>query len=216
VVPQGLISYYTFDNEDASDATENELDGILLKSPGFTDATASGRGFALHLNGMKEQYMSIPYNAFKNLKKLSVSFWIKDFSIGVIFSAITSDSVRSDYPRLIATTGGTFRFYTGYDNYNTTPAFVYEYTSIQSSEWHHVTVTMNNNTRTLYIDGVRVDSNESQAGGGNGYEGTKILIGGNNDGKYNNDCMTMKIDNIRFYQRSLSDSEVKEIYESEK
>lgn len=216
VIPQGLVSYYTFDNEDASDATENELDGILLKSPVFTTATASGKGFALNINGMKEQYMSIPYNAFKNLNKLSVSFWIKDFSIGVIFSAITSDYERSDYPRLIATNEGTFRFYTGYDNYNTTPPFVYEYTSIQSSEWHYVAVTMNNDTRTLYVDGVRVDSNKSSAGGGNGHMGTKIYIGGNNDNKYNNGYMTMKIDNIRFYQRSLSDSEVKEIYESEK
>lgn len=216
VVPQGLVSYYTFDDGDASDATENELDGILIKTPAFVEETVNGKGLALHLNGIKEQYMSIPYNVFNNLKKLTASFWIKDFSIGVIFSVITSDYVRSDYPRLVATTGDTFRFYTGYDNYDSTPSFVYEYTSIQSSEWHHVAVTMNNDTRTLYIDGVRVDSNKASAGGGNGHEGTKLLIGGNNEGKYNSDCMTMKIDNIRFYQRCLSDTEIKDVYESEK
>lgn len=213
-VPQGLVSYYTFDAGDASDATENELDGVLIKSPSFVEGTVNGKGRALHLNGIKEQYMSIPYNVFKNLNKLSASFWIKDFSIGVIFSAISSDYVRSDYPRLIATQSGTFRFYTGYDNYDSTPGFVYEYTSIQSSEWHHVAVTMNGETRTLYIDGVRVDSNKGSVNSGN-HESTKILIGGNNEGKYDVDCMTMKIDNIRFYQRCLSDSEIEEIYESE-
>ena len=87
VVPQGLMSYYTFDNEDASDATENELDGILINDPSFGDVTANGKGKALHLNGVKGQYMSIPYNVFKNLKKISASFWIKDFSIGVIFGS---------------------------------------------------------------------------------------------------------------------------------
>lgn len=216
VVPQGLMSYYTFDNEDASDATENELDGILINDPSFGDATANGKGKALHLNGVKGQYMSIPYNVFKNLKKISASFWIKDFSIGVIFSAITTDYVRSDFPRLIATTDDTFRFYTGYDNYNSTPSFVYQYTSIQSQDWHHVAVTVKDGVRTLYIDGVRVDANEGNVGGGNGYDASKIFIGGNNDGKYDGDCITMKIDNIRFYQRALNDSEVKEIYESEK
>ena len=216
VVPQGIMSYYTFDNEDASDATENELDGILINDPSFGDVTANGKGKALHLNGVKGQYMSIPYNVFKNLKKISASFWIKDFSIGVIFSAITTDYVRSDFPRLIATTDDTFRFYTGYDNYNSTPSFVYQYTSIQSQDWHHVAVTVKDGVRTLYIDGVRVDANEGYVGGGNGYDASKIFIGGNNDGKYDGDCITMKIDNIRFYQRALNDSEVKEIYESEK
>lgn len=216
VVPQGLASYYTFDSSDASDMTENELDGILINNPSFVDATVDGTGMALHLNGVKGQYMSIPYNVFKNLTKLSASFWIKDFSIGVIFSAITTDYVRSDYPRLIATTDDTFRFYTGYDNYNSSPSFVYQYTPIQSNGWHHIAVTLNDGIRTLYVDGAKVDANEGYVGGGNRYDASKIFIGGNNDAKYDADCMTMKIDNIRFYQRCLNDSEIKEIYDSEK
>ena len=215
-VPQGLVSYYTFDSSDASDATENELDGILVNTPSFVDATVDGTGKALHLNGTKGQYMSIPYNVFKKLDKYSISFWIKDFSVGVIFSGITSDYVRSDYPRLLATTDETFRFYTGYDNYNTTPAFVYQYTPIQSQQWHHIAITVNDNVRSLYVDGTKVDANEAYVGGGNGYDASKIFIGGNNDGKYDLDCSTMKIDNIRFYQRSLTNSEIKEIYTSEK
>ena len=210
------MSYYTFDSSDASDATENELDGILVNTPSFVDATVDGTGKALHLNGTKGQYMSIPYNVFKKLDKYSISFWIKDFSVGVIFSGITSDYVRSDYPRLLATTDETFRFYTGYDNYNTTPAFVYQYTPIQSQQWHHIAITVNDDVRSLYVDGTKVDANEAYVGGGNGYDASKIFIGGNNDGKYDLDCSTMKIDNIRFYQRSLTNSEIKEIYTSEK
>ena len=43
----------------------------------------------------------------------------------------------------------------------------------------------------------------------------KFILVFYNEGKYDVDCMTMKIDNIRFYQRCLSDSEIEEIYESE-
>lgn len=215
VVPQGLMSYYTFDDADASDITENELDGTLIGDPSFVAETATGNGMALFLNGTKEQFMSIPYNVFNNLTKLSVSLWIKDFSSGVVFSAISDDYLRSDHPRLVAGDDNKFYFSSGYDNYYTTSSFSYIYTPIQSGEWHHVTVTMNDDTRIFYIDGVRVDSNTASSNT-NRWKCTKVYIGGDNDGKYKSGFMTMKIDNIRFYQRCITDAEVKEIYNNEK
>ena len=216
VVPQGLMSYYTFDKGDGSDATENELDAILVNDPSFVSETVDGTGKALMLNGAKGQFMNIPYNVFKNLKKITVSFWIKDFSIGAIFSTISADYPRSDHPRLIADTDSKFRFYTGYDNYDTTPSFSYPYTSIQSGKWHHVVVSMDGDTRYLYVDGARTDSNTAPSWPSEQATGTKVYIGGNKDGEYKMDCITMKIDNIRFYQRCISDKEVKSIYDSEK
>ena len=214
-VPQGLASYYTFDDGDANDSTDNELDGLLINNPSFVDKTPNGVGKALSLNGVKEQYMSIPYNVFNNLTKLSVSFWIKDFNMGVVFSAISTDYVRSDHPRLISDTSNKFRFYTGYDNYDQTSSFAYIYTPIQSETWSHIAVTMNDDTRVLYVNGVRVDTNQASSHK-SGHASTKVNIGGDNEGKYNAGYMTMKIDNIRFYQRCLSDAEIKEIYNSEK
>lgn len=214
-VPQGLVSLYTFDGSDASDDTDYELDGVLIGDPSFVAETVNGEGKALFLNGTKGQFMSIPYNVFNNLTKLSVSFWIKDFSSGIVFSAISDDYKRSDHPRLFADSDNKFRFYTGYDNYDTTPSFAYLYTSIQSGKWHHVVVTMDDETRILYVDGARVDSNSASCGT-NTWKSNKVYIGGNNDGKYTTGAMTMKIDNIRFYQRCISDSEVKQIYNSEK
>ena len=59
VVPQGLMSYYTFDKGDGSDATENELDAILVNDPSFVSETVNGTGKALMLNGAKGQFMNI-------------------------------------------------------------------------------------------------------------------------------------------------------------
>lgn len=211
VVPQGLMSYYTFNAGDASDITENELDGMLINDPSFTDETIDGTGQALSLNGVKKQYMSIPYNVFSGLTKYSISFWIKDFNQGMIMSAV-SNQLRSDNPRLIALDDGFFRFYVGYDNYDNTPAFVYQYTPIQSSGWHQIAVTTNDGLRVLYIDGKRVDANETYLYSQS--HCTKIYIGGDKDGAYVSG-ISMKIDNIRFYQRTLSDSEITTIYDSE-
>ena len=75
---------------------------------------------------------------------------------------------------------------------------------------------MDGDTRYLYVDGARTDSNTASSWPSEQATGTKVYIGGNKDGEYNMDCITMKIDNIRFYQRCISDKEVKSIYDSEK
>lgn len=209
-VPQGLMSYYTFDNEDAADITENELDGTLMNNPSFTSETANGKGKALYINGVKEQYMTIPYNVFKSLTKYSVSFWVKDFSQGAIFSGIGG---YSDYhrPRLYVTDSQKFEFNTR-DYYSGSQyQFSYDCTSIMSSSWHHVVVSTNNGLNTLYVDGVKVDAISSSA---EGSSATKINIGGNSDGALKS-FISMKIDNIRFYQRTISEKEVRAIYNSE-
>ena len=209
VVPQGLMAYYTFDNEDASDLTENELDGTLMNSPSFITETIDGTGRALHLNGLKEQYVSIPYNVFKALAKYSVSLWIKDFSQGIVFAAEGGNGLPYLYVR------DTQKFllynhrYTAYDLPSYT--FAYDCTSIMSSAWHHVAVSSNNGSMVLYVDGVKVDSIKDE------YDtstATKMNIGGFYSAT--SSYATMKVDNVRFYQRVLSDSEIKEIYEDEK
>lgn len=210
VVPQGLMSYYTFDNEDASDITENELDGTLMNNPSFTSETASGKGKALYINGVKEQYMTIPYNVFKSLTKYSVSFWIKDFSQGAVFSAVGSSR---DYhrPRLIVTDAQKFEFGTMSHNSGSRYVFPYDCTQIMASQWHHVVVSTEDGLNTLYVDGVKVDAIAAYI---NASSATKLNIGGNIDGTLSS-FISMKIDNVRLYQRTISEADVRTIYESE-
>jgi hypothetical protein len=80
-----------------------------------------------------------------------------------------------------------------------------------SSKWHHLVVTANNDNMILYMDGARVDAISHSY---TTSSASKMTIGGlyEDTASY----MTMKIDNVRFYQRVLSDEEVKEIYDDEK
>ena len=209
VVPQGLMSYYTFDNEDASDATENELDGTLIENPSFISETVDGTGKALYLNGIKNQYMTIPYNVLKALAKYSVSLWIKDFSQGLIFCADGGNGL----PYLYVRDNQKFLLYNwaaSFDCRNQC-TFSYDCTPVMSSEWHHLVVTSNNDKMILYMDGARVDAISHSYSTSSA---SKMTIGGlyEDTASY----MTMKVDNVRFYQRVLSDEEVKEIYDDEK
>ncbi|MBO4560676.1 MAG: carboxypeptidase-like regulatory domain-containing protein [Bacteroidaceae bacterium] len=216
VVSSGLISYYTFDQENVNDATENELDGNALNSPNYITDTPNGKGKAVHLNWQKGQYINIPYNPFKGLPNYSIALWIKDFSIGLIISAISGDYARSDFPRLISTSSNSFRFYTGYDNYNETEAFSYTTTDLMSSGWHHIAVTCKQTTRCLYVDGKLVDTNEAYwSSSSDQGEARSIHIGGDKNGYYNTG-ITMKVDNVRFYNITLNKDQIKAIYEGEK
>jgi len=207
VVPQGLMLFYTFDDEKASDLTENELDGSLMNSPSFISETIDGTGKALHLNGVKEQFVSIPYNVLKALSKYSVSLWIKDFSQGIVFSSEGGE----DIPYLYVRDNQRFMLYNNYYGYYDNYTFAYDCTSIMSSAWHHIAVSSYDGLMTLYVDGTKVDAISANYSTSNS---TKMTIGGLSN--LSSSYMTMKVDNVRFYQRVLSDSEIKEIYNDEK
>lgn len=225
-VTAGLVAYYTFDNGDAKDATDNKMNGTLINSPEFTTNTPSGQGKALFLNGTLEQFVNIPYNPMKGKDTYSISLWVKDFGSSLIFSAISSSNITHHYPALMGRADGKFEMATGYyDHYDHIP-FSYLYKQIQDSKWHMVTlvVTPNQNTYTkddclksLYINGELIDSLEGNAGPGtdSSPSATKMQLGGNGDGKYTS-YGSLKLDNVRLYDRALEAGEVETIYNNEK
>lgn len=228
-VVAGLMTYYTFDNENADDVTDNQIDGTLMNGPTFVDNTPNGKGKALFINGTKEQFVNIPYNPFKSKTSFSISLWLKDFGTGIIFNAVCSSNKNHNTPGLLTNPDGKFEFTTGYGDFYSGKyyPFSYSYKSLQDSQWHMITLIcdakkdMYGNydcTKQLYIDGKLVDTTD----GNFGYDSsdsvaTKIQIGGDGEKAYSNlTFSSMKIDNIRFYDRALSNQEIKAIYDYEK
>ena len=211
-----LIAYYPFDGT-IEDISGNAYDGVAVGEPSYIDDTVDGKGKALRLNGFKGQYINIPYAFLHGLEEYSVSFWIKDFTAGMVFSAISSDYVRSDYPRLLITNSQKFRFYTGYDNYDSTAPFEYDCTPIMSEEWHHIALVESREAQTrsdvikrLYIDGDLINSSESYWSEG---ASVKINIGGDRNGTYSQG-LTAKLDNFRFYGCALKGKDVLYLYDN--
>ena len=126
LINQSLASYYSFDNKDASDESGNEMDAVVNGGVQFVDDTPSGTGYAVRLNGFKKGFINIPYNVFAGKTNYSISFWIKDFDYGMVVTAISTDAPRSDFPRIVATMGNKFRFYTCYDNWDSTERFDFD------------------------------------------------------------------------------------------
>lgn len=199
-VRSGLMAYYTFDDGTADDITENELDGTLINNPSFTTETANGSGKAVFFNSQKDQSMSIPYNPWKNISNYTATMWVKDFSYGS-FLKIESGSYN---PR--------FEFYydeDGFFKYRLNPydsgmgTFAYDAKSLIDGKWHMIAITRAGGLCELYVDGVLVANKEVHYNDIS--EESSIMI--NNH---------MYFDNLRFYNRRLKASEMKEIYDSEK
>ena len=201
------MAVYHFDG-DASDASGSGYDGVLNGSPEFISDTPDGSTGALKLNAFKNQFVNIPYDLFKGLDQYSFSAWVKDFSQGIIFSAEGGNGL----PYLYVQDTQKFLLYNHrYTDYSLSSyTFAYDCTSIMSSAWHHLAVVSYGGDMSLYIDGQKRDTMKEQ------YDlstATKVYIGGNADGRYVN-YMSMKIDNVMFFDYSLKDDEVKYIYQN--
>lgn len=196
-IESGLMAYYTFDNGTAEDATDNCYDGTLINNPLFVTETIDGSGKAIFFNSQKDQYMSIPYNPFKEISNYTATMWVKDFSYGNFLKIGDNDDSFMFY----YTEDGFFKFrLNSRYEYGT---FDYDAKSLIDGRWHMLAIARIDNLCKLYVDGLLVASKEV-----NRYEISEypsILIDNH-----------MKFDNLRLYNRAINAKEVKEIYNKEK
>lgn len=218
----GLMGYYNFDNDNANDASDSSINGILVNSPEFITDTPNGEGKALSIRTMDGQYLSIPKNPLATssektkVSSLSVCFWIKDFGVGQIFSSMNANYLyacpyfyfKNDaFNTLISTSGS------GYYTYEI--PFEKGAGQFQNGKWHHVAYVMEDNLHTLYIDGQYYGGVNPSAVNQQYITINAIHFGGN-CGFKDRTATNMKLDNIRFYNRSLTITDVKIIYNTEK
>jgi len=217
----GLIAHYTFDNENADDATRNENHGNIVNESKFDPDTPNGKGKSIFLNGSKEQFVNIPRDLLKGLYKYSFSFWIKEFDPGVLLAGVSSRGLDYCSPRLIAGQDGQFYFYTTYSRNN---SFSFKYNLIQDNKWHMITLVSEyvfypyteyaDFENKLYVDGKLMDIQQDHTPAKIQNTASNIQIGGTCNGLYTS-AGSMSIDEVRFYNRCLTDSDVKYLYQQE-
>ena len=210
-VTRGLLAYYTFDDETANNTYRSSNNGNFVGEPTFTTATPDGRGKALSLDS--KQYVNIPNNMLDQKTAYTISFWIKDFGTGSIFSSYGSES-GIGMPSIIISSDSKAQVYYGI-LYSVVSSVKMNFvlSAYQSSGWHMMTVTASytDGLIILYIDGVRVDAQSGDIIIGSG---TKMFIGGNCENYFKSWADPMLIDNVRIHSVALSDAEVKQIYEN--
>jgi hypothetical protein len=196
----GLVAYYPF-NGNANDASGNGNNGQLTAGTFVSDRFGNPQG-ALEITnvptsgsvaGVLTTNLQTPGNVFS----LSVWFRATSQSVGQLISFGDSQSGHNGQSdRNIDIGGGNLTFYVfpGHQVLLTATNFVAD------DLWHSAVVTLSGAGMRLYLDGVMVTNNASvtTAQAYSGYWQMARTYG--------------DIDDVRIYNRALSDSEVQQLY----
>lgn len=206
-VRNGLAAYFRFNGTTRSEVSA--VQGNPVNNPQYTTGADGTQAIAVSSIDGSQISFPKPLIAYPNMN-FSVTFWMKGFADGHVWSMASGDS-RYNQPKLTIK-DGKFYLYNS-SNYNgssfTHPQLDYN--------WHFIAVVVRTEGNTvigsLYIDGVLVDS--LRLYGYTDKSCTKFMLGGASESGDN--AIDTNFDNLRIYNsRALSDKEVAQIYMSEK
>jgi hypothetical protein len=204
---EGLVAYYAMENN-VQDGSGNGLNGTVIGSPTYVSGP-SGYGMALQLNGT-DQVVDLGNKAeFNPAGSLSVSLWANIGAWGTAWEHVmVGNRGEGSIGWQVRRHSSTSLCFTtrGVGNDDTASKIV-----PPLNEWIHIACVYDNvnNTKRIYINGVEdtmVDTNPGTIGATthNTYIGARA-----NSGNTGQDArFTGMIDEVRIYDRVLSDGEV--------
>jgi hypothetical protein len=210
----GLVGYWSFEDGSGSTATDfsgSGNDGTLTNMDPATDWVSGKRGSALTFDGSNNEYVEIT-NSFSNWyndNPVSAFAWVKTNNEGVVLSVYSSGHV----PAIIVKDDGTVGvslFWHG----NT--SWVESSTKVDDGGWHLIGGVYDGTDEHVYVDGnlegTRQPGSQDDFNNGDYSYG----IGADPRSVWNSQTQyfTGKIDDLRVFDRALSTSEVKDLYQS--
>lgn len=197
-VSDGLLAFYNFDSQNANDEIGN-FNGVI--SGGVTivnSSTPDSKGYSASFDGTG--FINIPYQILPTKGNWSVSMWVKtNIKSSVLFST-SYNSFQLSNNKL--TLNADFHYWTYSYNVDLSSALL-------NSSWHLFTLTSNGTSYKYYIDGVLF---ETMTLSSFLLTHNKTLIGA---GGYDNAAYKPKfsglLDNIRFYNKTLTTSEISKL-----
>ena len=219
----GLEAHYSFDQNSGAEATDSSVNGNNGTITGATFTTGK-IGNAISFNGT-DNYVSIPVF---NYDEISISAWFYKNSN----DTINADTILGgwkwnwdtqleegfDFGRFFQGSPDVFEFVAITKNNSgakTDKRISYKFIDSSIGAWHHAVGTYNKNTgeQALYIDGILVALANHPAGN------TIVAYTNNTDmrighSRINNGYFNGAIDDVRIYNRPLSNEEAKNLYDN--
>lgn len=210
---QGLAAHFSFDG-DANDASGNGNHGSVNGAVPVSDR--NGKKNAAYLFDGINDYISLPASALNNLGNCTMAFWIKleSNSFGTLISkqhnAVNSTAISIGYlpsdPKNIR--NGRVTFYLSNQSNNESIE------GLETSKYYHLAFSYSNRNIKTYLNGQLINEKSGSYNIPNDNSPTATTIGawlGDGGGKYFNGIM----DDVKIYNRVLSDGEVKALYGGE-
>jgi hypothetical protein len=222
----GLVSYWPLDDATGgADDVTGTNDGTLRGSPTSTNGIGNSTAYRLNPSD-SDDYVAIPDSSSLEMgdnDAVTVSMWVnkQDAQKSQTWVAMFQHSDRSYNLQF---NNGNEPEFTIHDDGVWTDAGIDN--GLGANQWFHLVGTYDGTELVFYRDGVRADSvcQEGAAGASGNCRGGGDMdetdepagIGENIDTRNGGDERTLdgKVDEIRLYDRALSDSEVKALYDT--
>ncbi len=213
---EGLVAYYPF-NGNANDESGNGYNAAVIGADLSTNRFGIPQG-SYFLNG-SAQYILTPNFAGLPVGKsdFSVSVWICPSKMTsanhyMVFANGQQNQFQLDIDTAMGSVNqfgatATLDFFTG-GNGNAPDCQTIVVPWI-TGNWYNVHITRSNNNIIIYRDGVKIGENATSDG--NTASDSRIAFGYRRD--YRDFGFFGKMDDVRIYNRALSDGEVKALYD---
>jgi len=205
ITTNGLFAFYPF-NGNAIDSSGNGQDGVVVEATPTTDKLGNSDGAYL-FNGYSS-YIEFPNNFDSLSRTLDLWFYAFDadysYSYGAIFQ---SDNTVLKY----GNTGVAIKDLDGQKKLLLTISGTSDTVNLKLNSWNNIAITLDSDKVVrYYYNGhfIRSKSFVNYVHSVNGIQASIIGASRSEDNQY----FHGKIDDIRFYNRSLTDSEISSIY----
>lgn len=211
----GLVAYFPF-NGNANDESGKGNDGTAMGNVSLTTNRFGEKNSAYNFNGGYIKLNNCPLvSGFNNISEFTISLWLNSSKIpsGSMFVQSTANGNYSNLTLYLSDQ----KAY--YDVFPPPYGFLGSPQLITLNTWKHLVIERKGNYRAIYLDGTLVATDNSAeqytntGGYGNdlNYNVSQALIGKthqtNNGWDFNG-----KLDDIRIYNRLLSEKEIKILY----
>jgi hypothetical protein len=203
VVTSGLVAYYTFDNSNCNEARgRTEYNGVKQGNgnPVWSMDIPNNSGKSLQLSN--DAYFLVPTGPIDNYPRTySISLWLKTMTTN---NTVVSFNTTGLQAHIVINSSNKINAGLGSWGYNA--IFDIDISSLLlDGGWHLLTVIRRNSDKLfqLYIDGIySANASADYCSICNPYN-VPMYIGNG---------FTGKMDNVRFYNRELTQNEITEIY----
>ncbi|BBB32246.1 MSHA biogenesis protein MshQ [Thermotomaculum hydrothermale] len=177
-------------------------DGVICRSADFTADSTS-------------DYISLPNTVLDGANDVSVSFWIKTGYTGaqaIVSAANSTVTYANEFLIYFSNSTRLYIYIKGAYAYTTV-------NDIADNQWHHFTVVREGTDVYIYQDGSLIAHRTNAPGGALNVEPGGLIIGQEQDSvggsfQQSQDCQGY-VDELLFFRRSLSSSEVQSIYNNQ-
>ncbi len=197
----GLVAYYPF-NGNAEDESGNGNDGTVNGATLIEDRLGN-KGSAYSFDG-NDDYIWIGDKG--KPERITISAWFKTTSENGLVIRYRL------YGYGITLRGNSIHTYISVDNRN-----VYTLNTskgnYQDGIWHHVVLSFDGEQANLYVDRLLITTDKQHDSNSIYYQTGGLSIG--RDGDYSSNYFQGDIDDLRIYNRALSESEIQQLYKIE-